>query len=135
MLVAWTSPRTPIQRRYPASSACAGARRRSSRLAAEVGHELVPLALGEAADGLAGRDAALREDAIHLHAPVLGDRQEQVEDLGGEQVLRRIQQKCLDLGASGLQIALQTRPPGADLVRALEGLHALRQRTLRSRSG
>src|SRR5436190_12421931 len=49
-------------------------RRDAGGLAAEVRDELVALALGEPADGLARRNPALREDAIYLHAAVLGDR-------------------------------------------------------------
>src|ERR1700751_2396858 len=79
----------------------------NGRLAAEVRDQLVALALGEAADGLARRDAALREDAIDLHAAVLGDRQEQVEDLRSLQIFRGIQEQSVDLSAAGLEITLE----------------------------
>src|SRR3954454_2221665 len=63
---------------------------RDESLPAQVRDELVALALGQAADRLAGRDAAVREDAIYLHAPVLGNGQKQVEDLGGLEVVGRV---------------------------------------------
>src|SRR5204863_6319998 len=127
MRVPCPSPEGPVTTRTPPMP-------RGGRLAAEVGDQLVPLALGEPADRLARRDPALREDAIHLHPAVLGDGQEQVEDLGREEVLRRVQQEALDLHATGLKIALEPRPAGADLVGALERIHALCQGTLGSRS-
>src|SRR5436190_13931571 len=127
MRVPLPTPEGPVTTRTPPM-------RRLRPLAAQVGDQLVPLALGEPADRLAGRDPALREDAIHLHAAVLGDRQEQVEDLGRGQVLRGVQQEALDLHATRLQIALEPRPAGADLVRALERIHALCEGTLRGRS-
>ena len=80
---------------------------RLAALAAQERDELVALALGQAADGLARRDAAVREDAIHLHAPVLRHRQQQVEDLRGEQVVGRIQQQAVDLSATALRSRLR----------------------------
>ena len=86
------------------------------------------------ADRLARRDPALREDPIHLHAPVLRDGEQQVEDLGRLQVFRRIEQQPVDLLAAGLEVALELRAPRADLVGALQRVHALGQRTLGSRA-
>ena len=43
------------------------------------GDQLRALALGQPADRLARRDAAVGEDLVDLHAPVLGDG----EELGG----------------------------------------------------
>src|SRR5690348_1184552 len=66
---------------------------RSARLAAEHRDELGALALREAADRLARRDAALDEDLVHLHAPVLRDGEQHVEDLGRLDVLGRLQEQ------------------------------------------
>src|ERR1700728_807063 len=52
--------------------------------------ELGALALGEPADRLARRDAAVREDLVHFDAAVLGDGQQHVEDLRGLEVFRRV---------------------------------------------
>src|SRR3954466_785864 len=92
---------------------------RPAGLAAQERDQLVALALGQPADGLARRDAAVREDAIHLDAAVLGDREQKVEHLGGQQVFGGIQQQTVDLGPPGLQIALEAGPPGPDLVSPL----------------
>src|SRR3954468_20665237 len=103
-------------------------------LSTQVRHELAALALGEAADRLRRRDPALREDAVHLHAPVLRDRQQQVEDLGRLEVLRRVEQQPVDLSSAGLQFPLEGGSARADLVRSLKRIHALRQRPLGSRT-
>src|SRR4051812_11911468 len=103
-------------------------------LAAQVRDELAALALGQAADRLRRRDPALREDAVHLHAPVLRHRQQEVEDLGRLQVLGRIEQEAVDLRAAGLQVPLQRGSARADLVRSLKRIHTLRQRPLGSRT-
>src|SRR3954452_21021821 len=103
-------------------------------LAAQIRDELAALALGQAADRLRRRDPALREDAVHLHAPGLRHRQQQVEDLGRLEVLGRVEQQTVDLRATGLQIPLQGSSARADLVRSLKRIHALRQRPLGSRT-
>src|SRR3954452_9310134 len=103
-------------------------------LAPQERDELAALALGQAADRLRRRDPALREDAIHLHAPVLRHRQQQVEDLGRLQVLRRVEEQAVDLRATGLQVPLQGGSARADLVRSLKRAHPLRQRSLGSRT-
>src|SRR4051794_20759361 len=103
-------------------------------LAPEVRDELAALALGQAADRLARGDPALRENAVHLHAPVLRNGEQQVEDLGRLEVLRRVQQQAVDLGPPGLQIPLQRGATRADLVGSLERIHTLSQRPLGSRS-
>jgi hypothetical protein len=97
--------------------------------------ELVALPVRQAADGLAGGDAAVREDAIHLHAAIFRHREQQIEDLCGEQVFGRIEQQTMDLRASGLEIALQARPPGADLIRTLQCVHPLVERALGGQAG
>src|SRR4051795_3860189 len=93
-------------------------------LAPEVRNELAALALGQAADRLARRDPALRENAVHLHAPVLRDGEQEVEYLRCLEVLRRVEQQAVDLRPSGLQIPLERGAARADLVRSLEGVHA-----------
>src|SRR3954469_21993143 len=103
-------------------------------LAPEERHELAALALGQAADRLARRDAALREDPVHLHAPVLRNRQKQIEDLCGKEIFRRIQQQTVDLRAAGFEVSLEGCATGTDLVGALQRVHALRERTLGSRT-
>src|SRR3954453_7965117 len=106
----------------------------TAALSAQETNELAALALGQAADRLRRRDPALREDAVHLHAPVLRDRQQQVEDLGRLEVLGRVEQQPVDLRATGLQVPLEGRSARADLVRTLKRVHALRQRALGSRT-
>src|SRR3954462_10558238 len=86
-------------------------------LAAQVGNQLAALALGQAADRLRRRDPALGEDAVHLHATVLRNRQQQVEDLRRLQVLGRVQQEPVDLGPACLEVPLQGGSARADLVR------------------
>src|SRR5215207_7090862 len=65
--------------------------------------ELGALALREAADRLARRDAALHEDLVDLHAPVLRHRQQHVEDLRGLDVGRRLEQEIVDLDPAPLE--------------------------------
>src|SRR3954452_13006702 len=84
-------------------------------LAAEHRDKLGALALREAADRLARRDAALDEDLVHLHAPVLGNGEQHVEDLGRLDVLGRLEQEVMDLRAASLEVALELRPLGPDL--------------------
>src|SRR5215204_3540062 len=103
-----------------------------STLTAEVRDELVALALGEPADRLARRDAALREDAVHLHAAVFGHREQQIEDLHGRQPLGRVEQQSVDLRTACFQVALEASTLRADLIRTLESIHALSEGTLRS---
>src|SRR5450631_3245740 len=75
----------------------------SGASAVEQRDQLASLALGKPADRLARRDAAVNEDLIDLHAPVLGNRQQHVEHLGGLHILRRVQQQRVDRAAAGLQ--------------------------------
>src|SRR3954468_3453092 len=103
-------------------------------LSTQVRNELAALALGQAADRLRRRDPALREDAVHLHAPVLRHRQQQVEDLGRLEVLGRVEQQAVDLRATGFQVPLEGGSARADLVRSLKRVHTLRQRPLGSRT-
>src|SRR3954453_18504962 len=106
----------------------------TAALSAQETDELAALALGQAADRLRRRDPALREDAIHLHAPVLRHRQQQVEDLGRLQVLRRVEEQAVDLRATGLQVPLQGGCGRGRLFRSLNRVHTLRQRSLGSRT-
>src|SRR5215213_2238805 len=103
---------------------------RLAALTAQERDELVALPLGQAADGLARRDAAVRQNAIHLHAPILRHREQQVEHLRREQVLGRVQQQPVDLRAARLEVALEARAPRPDLVCPLQSVHSLRKRAL-----
>src|SRR3954466_4993090 len=93
-------------------------------LATQVRDELAALALGQAADRLRRRDPALGENAVHLHATVLRNRQQQVEDLGRLEVLGRVEQQPVDLRAASLEVPLQGGSARADLVRSLKRVHA-----------
>src|SRR5215213_5903624 len=96
-------------------------------LAPEETDELAALALGQAADRLRRRDPALREDAVHLHAPVLRHRQQQVEDLGRLEVLGRVEQETVDLRTTSLEIPLRGGRARADLLPSLTRVLALRK--------
>src|SRR6478752_5285837 len=117
----WSTPEGPVMTKTRDT-------RGRSRLAPEHRDELAALALGEAADGLARGDAALLQHLVGLHAPVLGDREEHVEDLRGLDVLGRVQQQSVDGRATPLEVLLQLRATGADRVGALERVHPLVQR-------
>ena len=90
--------------------------------------QLGPLALRQAADGLRRRDTAGLQDLVDLHPAVLRDREHHVEDLGGLDPVGRLQEHVLDRGAAGLEVALELRATGADLVRTAEGVHPLHER-------
>src|SRR2546423_7171440 len=105
----------------------------ASALAAQQPDQLVALALGQAADGLARRDLALTQDLVDLHAPVLRDGEQHVDDLRGLDELRRLQEQLVDRTPPRLEVALELRALGADLVGALQGIHALNERPLRGR--
>src|SRR6478752_2418587 len=90
--------------------------------------QLGALALRETADRLRRRDPALVEDSVGLDPAVLRHREEHVEDLGGENVLRRVEQDRLDVCPTRLQVLLQFGPGGADVIGPPEGLHALIER-------
>src|SRR3954454_10453932 len=94
-------------------------------LAAQHRDELGALALREAADRLRRRDAALNQHLVDLHAPVLGDREQHVEDLRGLDVLGRLEQQVVDPRAAGLEVTLELGAARTDLVRALKGFHPL----------
>src|SRR6185369_2795902 len=98
----------------------------------EEGNQLVPLAVGEAADRLRLADAALVKQARGLHAPELRDRHQHVEHLGGRDVLGRLTENLLNGDGPRLQVLLQLRALHANVVRALQSLHPLVQRTDRS---
>src|SRR3712207_4717055 len=73
--------------------------------AAQHGDQLGALALRQPADRLARRDAALQEDLVDLHAPVLGHREQHVEDLGRLDVFGRIQEQVVDADSTALEVA------------------------------
>src|SRR3954453_17808189 len=105
----------------------------SAELLAQLCDEFGALALGEAADGLRRGDPALVEDPVGLHPAVLGDGEEHVEHLCGEDVLGWVEEDRLDAGPVRLQVLLQLGPGGADVVRAPEGVHSLIEGPLGSR--
>src|SRR6201996_7965895 len=82
-------------------------------LAVEERDELGALALGEAADRLRRGDPALVQDPVRLHAAVLGNREEHVEDLRGHHVLGGVEKDGVDVGAARLQVLLQFGASGA----------------------
>ena len=94
-------------------------------LAAQELDELGALALGEAADRLRRRDPALGQDPVRLDPAVLRDREDHVEGLRREHVLRRVEEQRLDLRLAGLQVALQLGARRADVVGSPQGLHPL----------
>src|SRR3954451_15630704 len=118
------TPEGPVMTKTRATRAGAVA------LAAKQRDKLCALPGREPADGLARRDAALREDLVGLHAAVLGHSEQEVEDLRRLDVCRRLHQQLVDGDTTGLEVALELRPLRADFVRAGERDHALVQRTL-----
>src|SRR4051794_33739148 len=104
-------------------------------LPAEHADQLGALALREAADGLARRDAALLEDLVDLDPAVLRHGEQHVEHLRRLGVLRRVEQEVMDGAPPGLEIALELRPPRADVVRTLKRVHPLLEGSLRGRNG
>src|SRR6476620_7416824 len=95
-------------------------------------NQLVPLAVGEAADRLRLADAALVEQTGGLHAAELRNRHQHVEDLGGRHVLGWLAEDLLDRDAPGLQVLLQLGALDADVVRSLQRFHPLVERPDRS---
>src|ERR671922_853317 len=94
-------------------------------LAPEEANELGPLPVRETSDRLRLADPCLGEEARCLYPPELGHRHEDVEDLRRGDVLRRLPEDLLDVCLPVLQVPLQLRPLDADVVRALQRLHAL----------
>src|SRR2546421_11830561 len=92
-------------------------------------HELAPLTLGEPAEGLARGNTALREDLVDLDPPVLGHREQQIEHLGGEQIIWWPEQQFVDRLAAGFEVTLELRATAADVVGTLKRLHPLNERT------
>src|SRR5271155_5369850 len=99
------------------------------------GDELAALALGEPADGLARRDAAVSEDLVDLDAPVLGHGEQHVEDLGGLDVLGRLEQERVNRAPTGLEVALELCALDANLVGTGKRVHPLIERSLRGCGG
>src|SRR5262249_22464832 len=91
--------------------------------------QLGPLALGEASDRLRLADPALVEEPRRLDAPELGDRHEHVEDLRRLDPFGWVEQDGLDALPPGFQVALELRAADPDVVRSLERLHPLVERT------
>src|SRR5664279_347386 len=96
-----------------------------SGLAVQQRNKLAALALGQAADRLARRDAAVHEDLVDLHAPVLGHREQHVEDLGGLDVFGRVEQQRVNRQAPRLEVALELSPLYAYLICPCKRVHSL----------
>src|SRR5450755_685376 len=96
----------------------------------QVPGELRALALAQAAERLARRDPAAVQGLGCLHAPVLGDGQQHVEDLRGLQVRWRVEQQRADRHPAGLEVALELRAKRTNLVGPAERVDALLQAAL-----
>src|SRR5450755_4932116 len=96
----------------------------------QVPGELRALALAQAAERLARRDPAAVQGLGCLHAPVLGDGQQHVEDLRGLQVRWRGEQQRADRHPAGLEVALELRAKRTNLVGPAERVDALIQAAL-----
>src|SRR4051794_21458194 len=90
-------------------------------LAIEEGNQLVPLAVGEAADRLRLADAAGVEQACSLYTTELRDRHQHVEHLRGRDIFGRLRENLLDRDGSRLEVLLELGALHPDVVRALEG--------------
>src|SRR6185312_15421508 len=93
--------------------------------------QLAALAIRETADGLALADPALRQQARRLHAPEPRHRDQHVVDLCRQHLVRRLGDQVADPHPSRLEVALQLRPPHPYVVRPVERLHALIERSRR----
>src|SRR5580765_267319 len=98
-------------------------------LTAELADQLTALALREPADRLRRGDPALVEDAVGLHASVLGNGKEHVEDLRGQHVIGRVKKQRVDVGLACFQVLLQLGPGGANVVGSFESVHPLVERS------
>src|SRR5438105_325438 len=98
-------------------------------LAVEETNQLGPLPVGQAADRLRLADSTRVQEARRFHPPELRHGHQDVDHLRGRDVVRRVLKDLLDLHPAVLQVFLQLRPLDADVVRALEGIHPLVQRT------
>lgn len=101
------------------------ASRLSSLLALEVLDQLATLPRGETDDRLRGADAAAFKNAGGLHTAEFGDRHDEVEDLGGMEILRRIHQHVRDVHLTVLEALLETSTLRADTVGTLQRFNAL----------
>ncbi len=87
--------------------------------------EFLALAVGETAEGLAGRDPAVVERFCGFDPSDFGDREQEVEDLGGLQVCGWAEQQRGDRCPAGLEVAFELRAERADLVGRVECVDAL----------
>src|SRR5690348_8498347 len=95
------------------------------RLPIEEVNQLRALSLRQTADRLRLADAARVEEARRFHTTELRDRHEDVDHLCGLDVLGRAAEDRLDPYATVLEITLQLRTADANIVRALQCIHAL----------
>src|SRR5437764_11126869 len=101
------------------------------RLPVEEPDELGALALRQASNGLRLADPALVQEAGGLDAAELRHGHQDVEDLGGRDVLRRIAENVVDAGGAVFEVLLELCPADTNVVRPLERLHALIERAKR----
>lgn len=87
--------------------------------------QLPPLARSQTDDGLGRTHPALLEHLGGLDLSELGNRHDQVEDLGGVDVLGRVGQDVADVDAASLKLVFEACPLGANAVGTLERFHAL----------
>jgi hypothetical protein len=108
-----------------------GTREREPALAAaQRVDQLVALARREPADRLARRDLVLREDPADLHAPVLRDAHEDVDDLHRVDELRGVAQEVGDAAAPAPELPLQVGALRAHGVGLLERLATLDRKSV-----
>jgi hypothetical protein len=101
------------------------------RLPVKTPGEFGALALGQAAECLAGRDPTAVQDICGLHAAELGEREQYVEHLCRLKVRGRLEQQRVDRHAAGFEVALELRAKRPDLVGPTERVDALIRAALR----
>jgi hypothetical protein len=75
-----------------------------------------PLPLGEISDGLGRVDAGDSEQSASLDGADLRHRHEHVEHLGAGEVVGRGGEDLLEADIAGMQLLLEFRPPGSNMV-------------------
>ena len=93
--------------------------------AVEEVNQLLPLAVGEAADRLRLADPALVEEARAFTRPNFGTAMSMSKTFAVETYSGGSREDLLDRDRSGLEVLLQLRPLDPDVVGPLERLHSL----------
>ena len=70
-----------------------------------------------------------------LHVAVLGDREQHVEHLRGEDVIRRVEEQNLDVRPPALRSLFSCARLGPDAVGLVEGVHPLGRESVRGARG